>query len=269
MAISNILASRLKSKYGNTALITGASSGIGKALAMQLAKANFNLIITGRNSTKLIHLAEEIKTNENEIKVIPGDLSKEEDVYTLIDLCKDIPIGIAILNAGFGTSGKFENSVLENELNMLDLNCKSVLILSHYFAKIFAAQNSGAIILMSSLVAFQGVPNAAHYSATKAYVQTLGEALSFELKPSNVDVLTAAPGPVNTGFSERANMKMGSAPSAEEIATPIIKAIGKQSHVVPGLLSKILTYSLRMTPRFGKIRIMNKVMSGFTKHQIN
>ncbi|UPT68195.1 MAG: SDR family NAD(P)-dependent oxidoreductase [Sphingobacteriales bacterium JAD_PAG50586_3] len=120
---------------------------------------------------------------------------------------------------------------------------------------------------MSSMVAFQGVPYAAHYAATKAYVQTFAEALAVELKPYGVDVLAAAPGPVKSGFSSRANMKMDLALTPEQVGVPILKALGRKTTVLPGFLTKLLVYSLRTVPRWGKIRIMKMVMGGMTQHQ--
>ncbi len=120
---------------------------------------------------------------------------------------------------------------------------------------------------MSSIVGFQGTPNAANYGATKAYVQSLGEGLYHELKPYGVDVLAAAPGPVNSGFAEVANMQMGSALEPSQVGLPILKALGKKSTVFPGGLTKLLMFGLRMVPRWGKIQIMKGVMGGMTKHQ--
>ena len=116
-------------------------------------------------------------------------------------------------------------------------------------------------------MAFQGVPYASNYAATKAYIQSFAEALAVELKPFNVDVLAAAPGPVESGFGHRSNMKMGKALVPSQLGVPILNALGKQTNVLPGLLSKILIYSLRTVPRWAKIKIMQKVMGGFTEHQ--
>ena len=139
--------------------------------------------------------------------------------------------------------------------------------MTYHYAQRFAEKGKGAIVLMSSMVAFQGVPNAANYAATKAYVQTLGEALAVELRPKGVDVLCAAPGPVGSGFSERADMQMGKAMRPAEVSIPILKAIGKKGTVLPGFMTKFLVFNLRLTPRWAKIRIMQQVMGGFTKHQ--
>lgn len=260
---------RLQQRYGKWALITGATSGIGREMAQQLGEAGFKLVITGRRTEELQKLATELfDQHRTEAIPIPGDLSKEADVKTLQRETAHLPIGVAVLNAGFATSGLFADSPLDSELNMLDLNCRALLMLTHHFAQqLKSNQRKGAIVLLSSMVAFQGVPNAAHYAATKAYVQTLGEGLSTELKPAGIDVLCAAPGPVETGFSKRANMKMGQAMKAKDVASSIIQAIGKQRTVFPGFLTKFLVYNLRLTPRWLKIRIMGKVMAGFTKHQ--
>ena len=120
---------------------------------------------------------------------------------------------------------------------------------------------------MASLVGFQGTPFAAHYAATKAYVQSLAEALSVELKPEGIDVLAAAPGPVSSGFASRANLQMGATLKPEGIAVPILNALGNKQTVLPGFLTKFLVYALRTAPRWGKVRIMKLVMGGMTKHQ--
>lgn len=270
MKVSQKTATRLKDSYGEWVLITGATSGIGKELALKFGEAGFKLILTGRRAQELAtlstHLFDQYQTEAIPIR---GDLSKTEDIQALIEETNHLDIGIAVLNAGFGTSGKFVNSNIEQEVNMLDVNCRAVLILAHHFANKMKVQpQKGAIVLMSSMVAFQGVPNAAHYAATKAYVQSLGEALAVELEPEGVDVLSAAPGPVDSGFSERANMKMDMTLTPEDVGVPIINAIGQRRGILPGFLTKFLVYNLRMTPRWAKTAIMGKVMGGFTKHQL-
>lgn len=270
MKISQKSIKRLSKNYGKWVLITGATSGIGRELALKFGEAGFKLVITGRREKALEELSTQL-FDEYGTESIPikGDLSAMTEVELLFKEIDHLTIGIAILNAGFGTSGKFINSDLEQELNMLDLNCKSVLSMAHYFAKKMKKQSKkGAIVFLSSMVAFQGVPNAANYAATKAYVQSLSEALALELKPEGIDVLAAAPGPVSSGFSDRANMKMNMSLKPHDVGVPIIEAIGRKTNILPGFLTKLLVYNLRMTPRWGKIRIMGKVMDGFTKHQL-
>ena len=150
---------------------------------------------------------------------------------------------------------------------MLRVNCEVVLILTHHYSKRFAGNKQGDTILLSSLVAFRGVPFSASHAATKAYVRSFAKALAMELKPDGVDVLAAAPGPVKTGFEQRANMKMNMALTPAQIGIPILRALGRQSTVLPGLLTKFLVYPLRTVPRWGKVRIMKQVMGGMTAHQ--
>jgi short-subunit dehydrogenase len=176
-------------------------------------------------------------------------------------------VGLFIASAGYGTSGPFLISSIEEEVNMLRVNCDALLVLTHHFARRFTERRRGGIILMSSIVAFQSVPFAAHYAATKAYVQTLAEGLAAELRPFNVDVLAAAPGPVRSGFESRAGMKMAQSLQPAAIGVPILRALGKKHTVFPGGLTKLLMTGLRTVPRWGKVKIMEKVMRGMTQHQ--
>ena len=268
MTLSNKERQRLKTKYGDWAIVTGASSGIGLELATQLATAGFNLVITSRHVDKLQDVEEQLKVNSNiQIKIIASDVSNKEGIDKIIQATQGLNVGLLVVSAGYGTSGNFIDSSLHNEINMLTVNCEAVLSLTHYYSQQFVQKKRGGIILMSSMVAFQGTPYAANYAATKAYVQTLAEGLGVELKPHNVDVLAAAPGPVESGFSQRANMKMSMSLTPQQIGVPILKALGRKTTVLPGLLTKILVYSLRTVPRWGKVKIMAKVMGGMTKHQ--
>lgn len=257
---------RLFQLYGTWALVTGASSGIGKELAEKLASAGFNLIIVARNEERLKQVKNEIQSKYNvDIDIKALDLSVENANNLLIEETKNIEIGLVVLSAGYGSSGLFTNTSIHDEINMLNVNCTSLLILTHYFSQRFVEKRKGGIILMSSMVAFQGVPFAAHYAATKAYVQSLAEALSEELKPFQVDVLSAAPGPVESGFGTRAKMTIANVLKPSDIGVPILKALGRQTTVLPGWLTKVLVYSLRTVPRWGKIRIMKQVMAGMVR----
>ncbi len=254
---------RLITKYGQWALVTGATSGIGEAISNLLADAGFNLILVGRNGEKLSEL--EKRYHQVQINTIQADLATEEGNEKVITACQKEEIGLVILSAGFGTSGNFiDNSVLE-EVNMLRVNCESLLTLSHYFARYFSTKKRGGIVLLSSMVGFQGAPYAANYAASKAYVQSLGEALHEELASKGVDVLTAAPGPVSSKFGERANMAMDMTMMPNQVAPDILKSLGRRSTVLPGLLTKFLVYSLRTVPRWGKVKIMKIIMGGMTK----
>ncbi len=259
---------RLKNKYGQWAIVTGASSGIGLELAIQLAKAGLHLVINSRHLEKLQEAEKLIKSLSNiDIKIVASDVSETTGLDSIIQATQGLNVGLLVVSAGYGTSGNFVDSSIHSEINMLKVNCEALLSLTHYYSQQFVQQKRGGIILMSSMVAFQGTPYSANYAATKAYVQTLAEGLAAELKPHGVDVLAAAPGPVESGFSQRANMKMSMSMTASQVGVPILKALGRKTTVLPGFLTKLLVYSLRTVPRWGKVKIMEKVMGGMTEHQ--
>jgi short-subunit dehydrogenase len=258
---------RIKKEYGPWALVTGASSGIGKELAERLCESGLNVILVATKRDDIVEIGDKFeKKYQVRTLAVDADLSAKEGVKKVITSTANLDIGLLVAAAGFGTSGELINSSLDEELKMLNVNSMAVLHMVHHFGKMFAAKKGGGIILMSSIVAFQGVPYSANYAATKAFVQSLAEALYIELKPQGVDVLSAAPGPVKSGFGERANMKMGDVLKPEDIGVPILNALGRRSMIVPGTLSKVLTYSLRTAPRWAKTRIMKVVMGGMTKH---
>lgn len=148
---------------------------------------------------------------------------------------------------------------------MVDLNCRSLMTLTWHIANRLVPKRRGGIVLLSSLVGFQGAPGSANYAATKAYVQSLAEALHHELKPHGVDVLASAPGPIHSGFAARAGMTMGKAQQPQDVATATLNALGRRSTVRPGWLSKVLAYSLAPLPRWARVRVMGKVMAGMAR----
>jgi len=268
MGVSKRFTTQFVAKYGPWGLVTGASSGIGEAISHELAAVGLNVVLSGRNEARLQQLATQLETEHQIIcEVILADMTAIADITKMIKELEHLPLGLFVASAGFGTSGEFIRSNLEDETDMVQVNTLALMLLTHHFARRFAEQRRGGIVLMSSIVGFQGTPNAANYGATKAYVQSLGEGLYHELKPYGVDVLAAAPGPVNSGFAEVANMDMGNALKPSQVALPILKALGKKSTVFPGGLTKVLMFGLRTVPRWGKIRIMKIVMGSMTKHQ--
>jgi uncharacterized protein len=259
---------RLRSKYGTWALVTGASDGIGKAIAGQLAEAGLNLVLVSRRREALEMVAADLtRQHRIEARSLALDLGQRTAVPALVSATDGLDIGLVAAVAGFGTSGQFVGNPLDRELDMVDVNCRAVVELSHHFARRFVARRRGGLILMSSLVAFQGVPRAATYAATKAFIQTFAEGLRLELAPSGVDVVVSAPGPVRSGFEARADMRMGSAESPEVVARQTLGALGRRLTVRPGFLSKFLEASLLPLPRLARSRIMGVVMGGMTRHQ--
>ncbi len=268
MIFSNKEKTRIKEKYGPWALVTGASSGIGKELAQRLAETGLHLVLTARRKALLQELSSALGQEYGiETRVIEADIAEQKGIDTIITQSNALDIGLVVLAAGFGTSGEFFKSAVENEQSMLRVNCEALMLMSHHFSGIFKVKQGGGLILLSSIVGFHGAPYMAHYAATKAYVQSLGEGLAHELKPYGVDVLNVAPGPVQSGFEKRAAVNMELAMNTSEIGVPILKALGRKSTVFPGKISKLMTYSSRIFPRWAKVKMTKVVMKRMTKNQ--
>lgn len=197
-----------------------------------------------------------------EARTLAIDLAPAQAADSLVSATADLDVGLLVCSAGFGTSGALIDSDLATEMAMVDLNCRALLSHAWHFGKRFATQRRGGIILLSSLVAFQGVPRAANYSATKAYVQSLAEGLHHELAPFGVDVLACAPGPIHSGFAARARMTLGMAQRPTDVAQASLNMLGRRTTVRPGLLSKGLELALKPIPRWGRVRMMGVVMKG-------
>jgi short-subunit dehydrogenase len=258
----------LRARYGPWAVVTGASSGIGREMAVALAGAGVHLVLVARRRAELEELSALLKTHEGvQTRVVVADLSTDAGIARLQDGTEDLDVGLLVASAGFGTSGAFLTADPVQELAMLDVNCRASLQLCLHFGPRLAERGRGGLVLMSSLVGFQGTPGAAHYAATKAYVQVLAEGLHAELKLFGVDVVASAPGPVHSGFAERADMRMGRAMAAADVVPPTLNALGRRTTVAPGVLTKVLTWSLAPLPRRFRVRIMTTVMGGMTRHQ--
>ena len=252
-------------RYGPWALVTGASDGIGRALATELAARGLSVVLVARRQALLQDLASDLSMRHGATcRIATADLGTSEGIAAVFAATADLDVGLLAACAGFGTSGWFIDSDVDREQEMLDVNCRAVLKLSHGFGRRFAAQGHGGIILMSSLVAFQGVPRAAHYAATKAYVQTLAEGLREELAREGVDVVACAPGPVASGFASVAGMHLGRTVSADTVAVQTLDALGRQTTVRPGALSKLLEGSLSTLPRPLRVKVLARVMAGMT-----
>lgn len=189
------------------ALITGASSGIGREIAKYLASLNYDLIIVARNTEKLNQLKSEIKNVD--VRVITLDLSREQDALDLYEHLKGDRIDFLVNNAGFGAYGKFTEVPLETELALIHTNVCAVHILTKLYLKEMAARNSGYILNVGSAAGFLAGPTFSSYYASKNYVVRLTQAIHEELRrdKSNVKVSVLCPGPVQTNFNDVANVK--------------------------------------------------------------
>ena len=258
----------LLDRYGPWAVVTGASDGIGRAAAGALAADGFHVVLVARRAARLAEIARDLEASHRiETRVVTADLSLEAEVERIDSETRDLDIGLLFAAAGFGASGPFVEAPASGELEMIDVNCRALVQSAHGFAKRFVARGRGGLVLMSSLVAFQGVPRAATYAATKAFVQTFAEGLARELRPLGIDVLASAPGPVKSGFGARARMAITSGQTPETVARGTLAALGRRTTVRPGLLAKALEASLALLPRPFRVRAMERVIAGLTRER--
>jgi short-subunit dehydrogenase len=185
-----------------TALITGASSGIGAAYARQLAEAGFDLIIVARRKDRLDDMASNLQnTNGINVEVIAADLSNTEDIKRVAARAKEIDdLSVLVSNAGFGTIGNFADLPLQRHLDMLNVHVVATINLCHAVLPAMKARNKGVIIIVSSVMSVSFLPGNTMYSSTKAFLKTFAENLALELKGTQVRMQALCPGFTDTEF---------------------------------------------------------------------
>ncbi len=241
-----------------TALVTGASGGIGKAIAEQFAKNGVNLIITARRLNVLESLSEEWSGRyQISVEVHQSDLSVPGAAEELADTILSASPGVDYLvnNAGYGSFGLFAESDLENELSMMTINMAALTVLTKKFLPSIL-ERKGKIMNLGSTASFQPGPYMAVYYATKAYVLSFSEALASELEGTGVTVTALCPGPTRSGFQEKASMKDSGLvkgrkiPTAEEVGIAGYKAMmaGKRVYI-HGAMNTIMAQATRFLPR--------------------
>jgi uncharacterized protein len=253
----------LKSRFGPAALITGASDGIGRAFAEAMAAQGLDLVLVARREAVLQEIAHDLEARHGvAVQVIAADLSAAGAVADILTRTAATPVGLLVASAGFGSIGPFLDLDAATEANMVDVNCRSVVELTHGLATRMAVRGAGGVVLFSSVVGFSGAPFSATYAATKGFVQSFAEGLAIELRPRGISVLSVAPGPVGTGFAARSGMQMGTAETPETVARVALSALRRGGTVRPGFLAKLLGWSLAMLPRWGRVRVLGQIMKG-------
>jgi short-subunit dehydrogenase len=241
------------------ALITGASKGIGKSIAYELAKQDYPLLLVARSEAELKVLFDDLQVKYGvNAAILAIDLSINDASLKVIDWIKmnNYPVGILVNNAGYGVWGDFSKSALSDQLGMMQLNMNVVVELSHLLVPILSQEKQAYILNISSTAAYQAVPTLAVYSATKAFVLSFTRALRFELSQTSISVTCFSPGPVDTGFAARAGLsalnkmaeKFNMQP--DEVAKMAVKAMfSKKSEVIPGFTNIISVYANRILPK--------------------
>lgn len=226
---------RLTARYGDWAMVTGASAGIGQSLARQIAAEGMNLVLSARRADRLTALASELERDFGvETRVLPGDLSKRADVERMLADVEDLEIGLLANNAGLGYAGRFDLLDRDRLRDLVAVNCEAPLVLSHGLIQGMRERGRGGILFTGSVAGRQPLPLHAVYAATKAFDLFLGEALWSELRGSNIDVTVLEPGTTETEFQEVAGEIPHSGQSADEVARRGLEALGEQPSVIVG-----------------------------------
>lgn len=252
-----------------TALITGASSGIGLELAKIHARKGDNLILVARSERKLNDLKNDLESKHNiKARVIALDLSNPDSAHQIFELTErdNIKVDYLINNAGFGDFEEFHKSDLNKAMQMIDLNIKSLTILTKLYLDGMMERKTGKIMQLASTASFQPGPLMAVYYATKHYVLAFSEAIAEELKGTGVTVTALCPGPTASGFQNAADLgdsklvKDKKLPTSAEVAEYGYKAMMKGKRVaIHGFQNKMMAFSVRFTPRSWVTSLVKKL----------
>lgn len=227
------------------ALITGASSGIGREMAKILSKKGYDLVLVARDEEKLNELKNELSTN---VKIVTMDLSNADNCKKLHS--ENAGIDLLINNAGFGDCGDFSNTNLDKEINMINTNITAYHILTKLYLIDMKKINKGHILNVASIAGFMPGPLMSTYYATKSYVVRLSEGIREELikEKSNVKISILCPGPVNTNFNKVANVKFSlKERNSYTVAKYAIDNLNK-FYIVPGLDIKLARFGAKLVP---------------------
>ncbi len=242
------------------ALITGASSGIGRDMARVLASRNIDLILVARRKERLESLKKEFHVN---VQIYTFDLVQRENVYRLFDQVKDEKIDIVINNAGFGLFGEFLETDLDRELEMIDLNVITYHILTKLFLRKMNQDGGGYLLNVCSSAGFLAGPRLSTYYATKNYILKLTMAIYEEMRRTNKNIVISAlcPGPVNTEFNKvaKGHFSVDGASSEYVAKYAIKKMFQKKLIIVPTLSMKLALFFSRFTPWKLLLRITYRI----------
>jgi len=246
-----------------TALVTGASSGIGEQFARQLATGGYNLLLVARRADRLEALAAELPTD---VHVLPCDLATEAGFVGRRVADRGADVDLLVNNAGFGTSGPFLEHDPARDVEQIRVNCEAVVTLTHAFLPAMVERGRGGIINVASSAGFQPIPYESVYAATKAFVISFTDALHTELRDSGVRIMSVSPGPVPTEWQQvagyepgRTGVVPGEIP-AEQVVRESLAAYdrGRRS-VIPGRAIRWFIRATRPSPRAIQLRVTERM----------
>ena len=255
-------------KVNMTALVTGASGGLGEAIARVLAQESFDLLLVARREDKLQALKEELEgTYGVGVWTFPIDLAREDAALGVYDyvLGRGLSVDVLVNNAGFGDSGAFHEADWSRQRDMVQVNIVALMQLTHLFVPHMVERGYGMVLNLSSVAAFSADPYMSVYYTSKAYVLSFSEALSEELAGTGVTVTALCPGPTATGFESAASMGSGStmfrhAASPATVARDGYEAMCKGKAIcLQGAFTKVMAFGSRLVPRVVGRRIARRM----------
>ena len=240
-------------------MVTGASTGIGRAIAVKLAAAGVDLVLVARNGNRLEEVAEELRASSAglEVEVLAADLTDPAELAVVEKrvVAEEAPIDLLVNNAGLGYEGPFHGQVASEVSETIGVNVVALVRLTHTALKSMVDRGRGHVVLVSSMASLQGMPMTAVYSATKAFITSFGEAVYEELKGTDVVVTTVLPGLTRTEFHERGRWSLDKWPSvgwqdADEVAAETLAAAARsRPEVVTGRINRVLAVLSGVSPR--------------------
>lgn len=248
------------------ALVTGAAKGIGKALARELAQKNYHLLLVDIDEEGLIATAGEIKTRWNvSVDILPLDLSAHGAIERLHDWTSDHHdhLKIVINNAGYGLNGPFAEMGLEEQLNIIDVNIKAQVSISHTYIPVLRRQEEAWLLNVASTTAYQSIPYFAVYAASKAFVLSFTRSLRYELSDTRISVSALSPGSTDTNFVHRARMSESLQQKADRynmqpqaVARIALKGLfAGKAEILPGFVNQLHAF----LPRFFRKDFIEKI----------
>jgi len=249
----------LRERYGEWALVTGASAGIGAEFARALAREGMSCVLSARREDRLRELAVELERHGVATRVVTADLADPGGADHLAEQIKDLPIDVFINNAGFGYAGRFDKQDTERLRALVQVNCVAPVVLASRLLPAMRERGRGAMIVSGSIAGRQPLPRHALYAASKAFDLLFGEALWVELRGSGVDVLVLEPGPTESEFRDVAGEIREVGEPAANVVALALDALGRQPSVISGWFNWLRANSLRLVPRSVVALIAEKV----------
>jgi short-subunit dehydrogenase len=262
-------ANDFRAKYGPWALVAGASEGLGAEFARQLAAKGLHVVPIARRQALLEELARELEFEHRvEVRPLSIDLSDPGAGAAIVERTRDLDVGLVVYNAALSPIGPFLEQQLDEKLRVLDVNCRTPLVLVHEFARTLAARGRGGLLLVSSMSALQGSPLVATYAASKAFGLILGEGLWEELRRNGVDVLAFCAGATRTPNFEASQPEKAPrfAPAPMEpaaVAAEALACLGKRPSAIAGRGNRLVSLLMhRLLPRRLAIEMMGRATRG-------